>query len=117
MMNEDVKVGQEAKKETVEQATLAERAGQLVLALASNGASDGMKVHLDLGADVTIRDERGMTALHHAAATGSRPCIRLLVATGRCDYLIKDNLGRYAYELAFEWGQDYAIARLLAKKQ
>ena len=33
------------------------------------------------------------------------------------DYLLRDNRGRYAFELAIEWAHDYAVARLLAKKQ
>lgn len=67
--------------------------------------------------NVNVQDESGMTALHHAAALGARPCIRLLVATGKCNYLLRDNKGRYAFELAAEWARDYAVARLLAKKQ
>jgi ankyrin repeat protein len=67
--------------------------------------------------DVNTQDEDGMTALHHAAALGARPCVRLLVASGKCDYLLRDNQGRYAFELAIEWAHDYAVARLLAKKQ
>jgi hypothetical protein len=31
--------------------------------------------------------------------------------------LIKDNQGRYASELALEWGRDYAVSELLSKKQ
>ena len=58
-----------------------------------------------------------MTALHWAAARGARPCIRLLVATGDCDYLIRNREGRYASDLAFEWARDYAVGRLLLKKQ
>ncbi len=69
------------------------------------------------GVNVNVRDEQGMTPLHHAAARGARPCIRLLVASGKCDYLIRDEHGRYAFELAIEWARDYTVGRLLAKKQ
>ncbi|MNH42075.1 hypothetical protein D3C79_1036940 [compost metagenome] len=58
-----------------------------------------------------------MTALHYAAATGFRPCIRLLVNSGKCDYLIQDNKGRLASELAYEWGRDNAVGLLLQKKE
>ena len=69
------------------------------------------------GDDPNETDQYGMTALHHAAAKGERPCIRLLVASGKCDYLLRDNKGRYAFELAIQWGRDFAVARLLMKKQ
>jgi ankyrin repeat protein len=69
------------------------------------------------GGDVNTPDGEGMTALHHAAARGARPCIRLLVASGNCDYLIRDNRGRYASDLAIEWARDYAVGRLLGKHQ
>ena len=68
-------------------------------------------------ADVNYQDQNGMTALHHAAALGARPCIRVLVNSGQCDYLLKDKENRYAYELAIIWAKDYAVGRLLAKKQ
>ena len=66
---------------------------------------------------INYQDEHGMTALHYAAAMGSRPCIRLLVNSGLCDYTIQDNKGRYASELAFEYARDYAVGVLLSKKQ
>lgn len=58
-----------------------------------------------------------MTALHYAAALGARQCLRVLVNSGRCNYLLKDNLGRYASELAFSCAKDYAVGVLLSKKQ
>jgi ankyrin repeat protein len=81
------------------------------------GSAFGLKLCMDQGADVNAQDDEGMTPLHHVAAIGARPCIRLLVGSGRCDYLIRDGKGRYAFELAAEWARDYAVARLLASKQ
>jgi len=81
------------------------------------GDANALRTALAAGGTVNAQDDDGMTALHHAAAKGARPCIRLLVATGKCDYLIRDNRGRYAFELAVEWGRDYAVARLLMQKQ
>jgi hypothetical protein len=72
---------------------------------------------IETGANVNVQDDELMTPLHHAAAMGARPCIRLLVKTGRCDYLLKDKYGRYASELAYEWGRDFGVGRLLSKKQ
>lgn len=69
------------------------------------------------GINVNIQDKFGMTALHHAAAIGFRAGIRMLVNSGKCNYLIKDNKGRLASELAYEWGRDYAVGLLLQKKE
>lgn len=69
------------------------------------------------GCDVNFCDEAGMSALHHAVAMGARPVIRLLVASGQCDYLIRDKMGRTASDIAIEWTRDYAVARLLSKHQ
>ncbi len=73
--------------------------------------------YLAEGGDVNMPDARGMTLLHHAAACRARPGIRVLVGSGKCDYLLTDNTGRYASELAIEWGRDYAVGRLISKHQ
>lgn len=62
-------------------------------------------------------DDEGMTSLHHAAGLGDRGCIRVLVNSGACNYLIRDNYGRYASDLAIEWARDFGIARLLSTKR
>lgn len=82
-----------------------------------NCEADAIQAFINSGANVNFQDAQGMTALHHAAARGARACIRVLVNSGQCDYLIKDNEDRYAFEIAIEWAKDYAVGRLLAKKQ
>lgn len=91
--------------------------GSQLLEMVRYMAAEHVATLLAEGADVNVQDDNGMTALHHAAVRGARPCIRLLVASGKCDYLMRDNQGRYAFELAIEWARDYAVARLLMKKQ
>lgn len=76
-----------------------------------------LATEINIGRDVNVQDKHGMTALHHAAATGARPCIRLLVNSGKCDYLIQDKKGRYASDLAIQWARDHAVGRLLTKHQ
>jgi hypothetical protein len=39
------------------------------------------------------------------------------VNSGKCDYLLKDRMGRYAADIAIEWSRDYAVGRLLTKHQ
>lgn len=82
-------------------------------------ALDAARVGWLIAQDVNlnVQDGQGMTPLHIAASLGARPIIRALVASERCDYLIRDAEGRYAFELAIEWARDYAVARLLQKKQ
>lgn len=81
------------------------------------GRASLVNAQIAMGADVNTTDENGMTALHHAAASGARPCIRVLVASRKCDFLIRDKWGRTASDLAIEWARDGAVARLLSKHQ
>lgn len=69
------------------------------------------------GADINTQDDDGMTALHYVAAYGARPCLRVLLKDDRCDFLIKNNNGNYASDLAMLWAKDYAVCKLLNKKQ
>jgi len=56
-------------------------------------------------------------ALHYVAAQGARPAFRVLLKSGRCDFLIRDKRGRLASELAGVYGRDLAMERLLLKKE
>lgn len=79
--------------------------------------ADLVAAFIHAGADVNNQDEQGMTPLHHAVLLGARPCIRVLVNSGLCDYTIRDHFGRCASDIAVEWTRDYAVGRLLSKKQ
>lgn len=96
---------------------LSELASEYLIAHVKAGNADLIQDWIEKGADVNYQDKHGMTSMHHAAARGARPCIRALVNSGLCDYLIKDNENRYAFEIAIEWAKDYAVGQLLAKKQ
>jgi hypothetical protein len=93
------------------------RLDKMLIVAARAHSFRGIQLLLERGADPNWQDEQGWTALHFAASENSRTAIRLLVASGKCDYLIQDKQGRYAFELAVEWARDYAVGRLLAKKQ
>lgn len=84
---------------------------------ASLGWTFAVETSLQDGIDVNAQDDEGMTALHHAAAHGARACVLLLVQSGRCDFLLQDTRGRYASDLSQLWAKDFALARLLRKKQ
>lgn len=64
--------------------------GRTALHYASQTAT-GVKLLLDKGADLNIRDEDGATPLFAAAAEGLSNVVRTLTATGRCDV----NLAQY----------------------
>lgn len=59
----------------------------------------------------------GETALHRLAASGARAAIRVLLAHEDCNFLIRDNQGRLPSELAYLYGRDPALARLLGNKE
>lgn len=90
---------------------------QKLIEAVRTGAVSQVQHALAFGANPNWPDAEKMTALHHAAALGMRPCVRLLVKSGRCDYLLKDAYGRYASDLAIEWSTDHAVARLLGMKR
>lgn len=71
---------------------------------------------VESGGIFKARDKDGMTALHHAAAMGSRGIVRALVTNGNCDFLAADRYGRLPYELAFETARSASLGRLLLKK-
>lgn len=77
-----------------------------------------IKVFIDAGYPVNFqKPSNGMTALHYAAA---RPCgrevVRVLVNSGKCDYLLPDGWGWYAHSLSDVGSSDLGITRLLYKK-
>jgi hypothetical protein len=73
---------------------------------------------LDRNAPVNATDfpDRA-TALHYIAAYRARPALRVLLKSGKCNFLIRDRLGRLPSQLAREYGHDDAMARLLLIKE
>jgi ankyrin repeat protein len=82
-----------------------------------NGNAQEVEGMIEAGIDVNYQDSNGMTALHYAAEKGARPCLRLLVNNGECNYLLENTNGRTASELAYIWAKDYGVGRLLVKKE
>lgn len=59
----------------------------------------------------------GLTALHYAAARNAKAVLKLLVATGKCDFAKKDKQGRTAATLAVEVADNPALGRYLYDQQ
>jgi ankyrin repeat protein len=83
-------------------------------------ACDARKLQLliDQNAPVNFVDVfAGATALHYTAAYRARPALRVLLKSGKCDFLLRDGEGRLPSQLAREYGHDDAMARLLMIKE
>lgn len=57
------------------------------------------------------------TALHYIAAYRARPALRVILKSGKCNFLVHDGQGRLPSQLAREYGHDDAMARLLLIKE
>lgn len=90
--------------------------GHALLDAARKGDAAQIESLLLETAPVNFQDPAtGMTALHYAAAFAARPSFRALMASGKCDVLIRDSNQRLPWELASMAG-DPVIARLLLYK-
>jgi len=92
--------------------------GKELLKAARRGDAAKLQRLIDQGAPVNYTDESDhATALHYIAAYDARPALRVILGSGKCDFLIRDRNGRQPSEIAREHGQDRAMARLLLIKE
>lgn len=92
--------------------------GEEFLRLAEHGYHERVAAFIDEGFPLDYQDRRnGETALHYAAASDARDVVRVILESGKCDFLIRDNWGRLASEVAYLSGDDPALSRLLACKE
>lgn len=66
---------------------------------------------LDAGADISVRDNWGGTAVHYAARNGYLDLLKVLYQQGRCD-LEGEWYGKSPFQLAIE-GRHVPVARWL----
>src|SRR3974390_2861087 len=84
------------------------------IAAAESGNVPIVRCYIEEGFPANWQDSgTGETALHGAAGTRARAVPRVLVGSGRCDFLRRDAEGRLASEMAFLFGDDPAAARWL----
>lgn len=92
--------------------------GKELLKVAQHGNVNKLKLFIDEKFPVNYQDpETSETVLHIAAGSRARKVLRLILSTGQCDFLLRDEQGRLASELAFLYGQDIAVAKLLGIKE
>lgn len=85
----------------------------LLLACVEEGNKDVVKVLLDHGADPSIADNDGDTALMQAAANGYTNCVKALMASGRVDINQINKRGRHALFMACEEEENEEMVKLL----
>lgn len=85
------------------------------LEAARTGRADVVGRWLDEGFTAVnyAEPETGLTALHYAAARNAVPVLKRLVASGQCNYALRDRKGRTAATLAIEVADNPAIGRYL----
>jgi len=93
------------------------RLGRDWIESARRGDVAAVRAWLEEGFPITYQDRlTGETALHAAAGSQARSVVRLLLPLWP-DFLIRDGQGRLASELAYLYGEDPALSRLLAIKE
>ncbi|MEW8073220.1 MAG: ankyrin repeat domain-containing protein [Candidatus Thiodiazotropha sp.] len=89
-----------------------------VLTAAERGHAFRLSQLINTGCKVNYQDpDTGATALHMAAANQALKVLRYLITLPHIDYLLRDKKGRLASEMAFIYGHDPAVARLLRIKE
>ncbi len=94
------------------------RLGEQFLDTAEHGKRQEVELFIEEGFPVTWQDPKnGLTALHVVAACQARATLRILLRTGECDFLLRDSHGRLPSEMAYLYGEEVAMARLLGNKE
>ena len=97
---------------------LTARIGAAFLTAAETGNPIEVGAFIKHGFPVDYQDpQTGQTALHIVAACQARKALRVLLKSKECDFLLRDNQGRLASEMAYLYGRDPAVARLLSIKE
>lgn len=94
-----------------------DRLGRDWIESARRGNVAAVRAFLEEGFPITYKDRlTGETAMHAAAGSQARSVVRLLLPLWP-DFLLRDGQGRLASEVAYLYGEDPALARLLAIKE
>ncbi|MES1990606.1 MAG: hypothetical protein V4441_06620 [Pseudomonadota bacterium] len=93
------------------------RLGRDYLDAARCGDTATMRAYIEEGFPATYQDKRtGETAMHVAAGSQGRAVLRFLLPLWE-GFTVRDRQQRLASELAYLYGEDVAMARLLSRKE
>jgi hypothetical protein len=93
------------------------RLGRDYLDAARCGDTATMRANIEEGFPATYQDKRtGETAMHVAAGSQGRTVMRFLLPLWE-GFTVRDRQKRLASELAYLYGEDVAMARLLGRKE
>jgi hypothetical protein len=93
------------------------RLGRDYLDAARCGDTATMRAYIEEGFPATYQDKRtGETAMHVAAGSQGRAVLRFLLPLWE-GFTVRDRQQRLASELAYLYGEDMAMARLLGRKE
>jgi len=85
-----------------------------LLGIARRGNPHKLEIFVEEGFPLNFQHhETGASVLHILAAGGARQALRVILKSDEIDFLLRDNQGRLASELAYLYGGDVAMARLL----
>ena len=72
---------------------------------------------IEAGFPINFQHPYSKKTLLHVALTGQGEGLsrlaNTLIDSGKCDYLLKDNIGQMAYDLSYRWGLDLALCEKL----
>lgn len=110
----DALLGQTFSSVTDKMVTISEH----FMEAAEHGRAEEVMALVNEGFPLNYQDPvSGKSALHLAAASCARLLILAIIKTGTCNFLLRDKKGRLASEMAFVYGDDVALARLLRIKE
>lgn len=89
-----------------------------LLSIARRGNPHKIGIFVEEGFPLNFQHhETGLSVLHILAAGGARKALRVALKSDTLDFLLRDKEGRLASELAYLYGRDPAMARLLGIKE
>lgn len=89
-----------------------------LLQIARRGNPHKLKIFVEEDFSLIFQHpETGASVLHILAAGGARKALRVILKSDKLDFLLRDKKGRLSSEMAYLYGRDVALSRLLGNKE